>query len=46
MTVPVAVFASSGDFDGTALLSPRVYGRIEMAVTDVVDVLTTRASAA
>lgn len=42
MTVPVAVFASSGDFDGTVLLNPRVYGRIEMAVNDVVDILTTR----
>ena len=42
MTIPVAVFASSGDFDGTVLLNPRVYGRIEMAVNDVVDILTTR----
>lgn len=40
------VRASSGDFDGVNLLSPRVHGRIEMAVADVVDVLTTRASAA
>lgn len=43
MTVPVAVFAASGDFDGTVLLNPRVYGRIEMAVNDVADLLTTRA---
>ncbi|MGH2384693.1 MAG: LLM class flavin-dependent oxidoreductase [Candidatus Limnocylindria bacterium] len=35
MTLPVAVFASSGDFDGTTLLTPRVYGRIEMVVEDV-----------
>ncbi|MEO3798055.1 NAD(P)H-dependent oxidoreductase [Nonomuraea sp. B10E15] len=41
MTVPVAVFASSGDFDGTTLLNPRVYGRIEMAITDVLDLLST-----
>jgi FMN reductase len=39
MTLPVAVFASSGDFDGTTLLNPRVYGRIEMAVDDVIDLL-------
>ncbi|GAB3453399.1 FMN reductase [Streptomonospora sediminis] len=39
MTLPVAVFASSGDFDGTTLLNPRVYGRIEMALTDVIGLL-------
>lgn len=39
MTLPVAVFASSGDFDGTTLLTPRVYGRIEMAIEDVSDIL-------
>jgi FMN reductase len=39
MTLPVAVFASAGDFDGTTLLSPRVYGRIEMAVDDMGDIL-------
>ena len=43
LTVPVAVFASSGDFDGTTLMTPRVYGRIEMAITDVIDVLVARA---
>jgi len=45
MTLPVAVFASSGDFDGTTLLNPRVYGRIEMALTDVAAILTMRATA-
>jgi FMN reductase len=45
MTVPVAVFASAGDFDGTTLLNPRVYGRIEMALTDVADLLVQRAGA-
>jgi FMN reductase len=44
LTVPVAVFASAGDFDGTLLLTPRVYGRIEMALTDVADLLKARAS--
>lgn len=44
MTVPVALFASSGDFDGTLLLNPRVHGRIEMALADVTDLLKARAS--
>ena len=39
MTVPVALFASSGDFDGTLLLNPRVHGRIQMALTDVAGLL-------
>jgi FMN reductase len=43
MTIPVAIFASAGDFDGTTLLNPRVYGRIEMAITDVADLLAQRA---
>lgn len=42
MTLPVAVFASSGDFDGTTLLNPRVYGRIEMALDDVAGTLKAR----
>ncbi len=42
MTFPVAVFASSGDFDGTTLLNPRIYGRIEMAISDVADLLQSR----
>ncbi|WP_409462795.1 NAD(P)H-dependent oxidoreductase [Amycolatopsis sp. GA6-003] len=36
LTLPVAIFASSGDFDGTVLLNPRVHGRIEIAVTSAV----------
>lgn len=44
MTVPVAIFASSGDFDGTLLLNPRVYGRIEMSLHDVADLLRMRAT--
>jgi FMN reductase len=39
LTVPVAIFASSGDFDGTVLLNPRVYGRIETGLADVADLL-------
>jgi len=42
MTIPVAIFASSGDFDGTVLLNPRVYGRISMALNDVADLLRAR----
>ncbi|GAA4418831.1 FMN reductase [Georgenia halophila] len=44
LTVPVAFYASGGDFDGTTLLNPRVYGRIEMGLNDVVDLLRDRAS--
>lgn len=46
LTVPVAIFASAGDFDGVTLLNPRVYGRIETGLTDVVDLLRTRATGA
>jgi FMN reductase len=44
LTIPVAIFASAGDFDGTTLLNPRIYGRIQMALTDVTDLLHTRAT--
>lgn len=44
LTVPVAIFASAGDFDGTLLLNPRVHGRIEMALTDIEDLLRARAT--
>lgn len=46
LTIPVAVFASSGDFDGTVLLNPRVHGRVEMSVRDVTDLLRARATGA
>lgn len=45
LTIPVAFFASAGDFDGTTLLNPRVYGRIEVGLSDVADLLRTRATA-
>lgn len=45
LTVPVAFFASAGDFDGTLLLNPRVYGRIETGIADVADLLRTRRAA-
>jgi FMN reductase len=44
LTVPVAFFASAGDFDGTVLLNPRVHGRIQVGLTDVVDLLRARAT--
>lgn len=44
LTLPVAVFASSTDFDGTTLLTPRVYSRIEMAITDVIELLVARST--
>ena len=43
-TVPVAIFANSGDFDGATLLNPRVYGRIETGLADVADLLSARAT--
>lgn len=42
LTVPVAIFASAGDFDGTVLLNPHVYGRIQTGLTDVADLLRSR----
>jgi FMN reductase len=44
LTVPVAIFASAGDFDGTVLLNPRVHGRIQVGLTDVVDLVRARAT--
>ncbi|MBO2464445.1 NAD(P)H-dependent oxidoreductase [Actinomadura violacea] len=46
LTIPVAFFASAGDFDGTTLLNPRVHGRIEVGLTDVADLLRARATGA
>jgi FMN reductase len=43
-TVPVAIYASAGDFDGVALLNPRVYGRIDIALTDIAELLKARAA--
>lgn len=39
---PTAVFATSGEFDGTTLLTPRAYTRIEAAVADVLPLLRSR----
>lgn len=44
--MPVAFFASAGDFDGTVLLNPRVHGRITIGLTDVVGLLRARATGA
>ncbi len=44
LTIPVAFFASAGDFDGTTLLNPRVHGRVEAGLSDVADLLRTRAT--
>jgi len=46
MTVPVALCASSVDFDGSVLLNPRVRGRIQVALADVADLLKARVSSA
>ncbi|MER6910528.1 NAD(P)H-dependent oxidoreductase [Streptomyces sp. NPDC000594] len=37
-TAPAGIYLSSGDFDGTTILNPEVYERIEMATADVVPV--------
>ncbi|MFI0372994.1 NAD(P)H-dependent oxidoreductase [Actinomadura sp. 1N219] len=46
LTVPVAIFANAGDFDGATLLNPRVYGRVQTGLTDVADLLRARATGA
>ncbi|MGW4201373.1 NAD(P)H-dependent oxidoreductase [Streptomyces sp. NPDC004726] len=37
-TAPAGVYLSAGDFDGTTILSPEAYERIDMAAADVVPV--------
>ncbi|MFI0404387.1 NAD(P)H-dependent oxidoreductase [Actinomadura sp. 3N508] len=44
LTVPVAIFANAGDFDGATLLNPRVYGRVQTGLADVADLLRARAT--
>lgn len=48
-TSPVGIYLSAGDFDGTTILNPEVFERIEMAAADVLPVarmLADRASVA
>jgi FMN reductase len=44
-TAPMGIYLSSGDFDGTTVLNPEVYERIEVAVADVVPVALALATA-
>ncbi|OYD66629.1 FMN reductase [Rhodococcus sp. OK302] len=37
-TAPVGIYLSAGDFDGTTILNPEVFERIEMAARDVLPV--------
>jgi len=37
-TAPMGIYLSSGDCDGTTVLNPEAYERIEVAVTDVIPV--------
>jgi FMN reductase len=37
-TAPMGIYVSAADFDGTIILNPEVYERIEVAVDDVVPV--------
>jgi FMN reductase len=45
-TAPMGIYLSAGDFDGTTILNPEVYERIEVAVNDVVPVARTLVSSA
>jgi FMN reductase len=44
-TAPMGVYLSSGDFDGTTVLNPEAYERIEVAVNDVIPVARLLAAA-
>lgn len=44
LTVPVAFYASAGDFDGTMPLNPEIYSRVKVGLEDVIDLLRARAS--
>ncbi|MDX3853448.1 FMN reductase [Streptomyces sp. AK02-01A] len=44
-TAPAGIYLSAGDFDGTTILNPEVYERVEMAVDDVVPVARALAAA-
>ncbi|MBO0776659.1 MAG: NAD(P)H-dependent oxidoreductase, partial [Actinobacteria bacterium] len=44
LTVPVAFYASAGDFEGTLPLNPEIYSRVKVGLEDVVDLLRARAS--
>jgi FMN reductase len=43
-TAPMGIYLSAGDFDGTTILNPEAYERIEVAVNDVVPVARTLAA--
>jgi FMN reductase len=43
-SAPMGIYLSSGDFDGTTILNPEVYERIEIAVDDVIPVALNLAS--
>jgi FMN reductase len=43
-TAPMGLYLSAGDFDGTVILNPEVYERVEVAVDDVVPVAVELAS--
>jgi FMN reductase len=44
-TAPMGIYLSSGDFDGTTVLNPEAYERIEVAVSDVIPVTRLLATA-
>lgn len=44
-TAPMGIYLSAGDFDGTLILNPEVYERVDVAVDDVVPVAVALAKA-
>jgi FMN reductase len=40
LVVPVGIYLSAGDFDGTTILNPEVFERVELAVDDVVPLMS------
>lgn len=41
---PVAYYASAADFDGTLILNPEIYGRIEVGLGDLAEQIRSRVS--
>jgi NAD(P)H-dependent FMN reductase len=39
LVAPVGIYLSAGDFDGTTILNPEVFERVELAVDDVVPLM-------
>lgn len=42
LTLPVGIYANTGEFDGNIILNPEVYSRVQIALNDVADLLQVR----